>query len=96
MITHLWHPISLNKLQRIKKWHVAHKAEHPLEYQLLDAVFMFWVMGWVGWLPAFALDAEWSLPFCALGMVLPNIYIGWRVSAHEQQRLRCDWLNQLT
>lgn len=95
MTNYLWRPVSLNTLQRIKKWHVANKVEHSLEYQLLDMVFMFWVMGWVGWLPAFALDAEWLLPFCALGIGLPNLYIGWRVAAHEHHRLRCDWLNQL-
>lgn len=95
MIYHLWRPISLKTLQRIKQWHVAHKVEHPLEYQLLDMVFMFWVLGWVGWLPAFALDAECLLPLCVLGIGLPNLYIGWRVAAHEHRRLRCDWLNQL-
>ena len=52
-------------------------------------------MGWVGWLPAFALEAEWLLPFCVLGISLPNLYIAWRVVAHEHHRLRCDWLNQL-
>ena len=41
MIYHLSQPISLNTLQRIKKWHIAHKVEHRLEYQLLDMVFMF-------------------------------------------------------
>jgi hypothetical protein len=50
----------------------------------------------VGWLPAFALEAEWLLPLCLLGMTLPNVYIGWRVEAHNQQRLKCDWLNQLS
>lgn len=95
MIYHLWRPVSLNTLQRIKKWHVAHKADHPLEYQLLDMVYMFWVMGWVGCLPAVVLDEEWLLPLCVLGISLPNLYIGWRVAAHEHHRLRCDWLNQL-
>ena len=52
-------------------------------------------MGWVGWLPAVALDAEWLLSFCVLGISLPNLYIAWRVAAHEHHRLRCDWLNQL-
>lgn len=95
MIHHLWHPVSLKMLQRIKKWHVAHKAEHPFEYQLLDGVLILWIMAWVGWLPAFALEVEWLLPLCLLGMTLPNVYIGWRVAAHNQQRLKCDWLNQL-
>jgi hypothetical protein len=85
--------LTLSQLQRIKKWHVAHKADHPLEYQLLDMVLMLWVMGWVGWLPALAFEAPWALPLCGLGVALPQLYVGWRIRAHRAQRLRCDWLN---
>ncbi len=96
MIHLQWQPISLNKLHRIKKWHVLHKVGHPLEYQLLDAVLTIWLMGWVGVLPVFALDEEWLSPLCLLAMTLPNLYIGWRIAAHNEHRLRCDWLNQLS
>ena len=41
--------LSLGELERIKRWHVAHRQEHPLEYHLWDGVLTFWVMGWVGW-----------------------------------------------
>ncbi len=85
--------LTLNDLQRIKKWHVAHKAEHPFEYEVLDAVLTLWMMGWVGWLPAVIFDAEWALPLCALGMALPGLYVRWRAAAHARQRLRCDWLS---
>ena len=36
------------------------RQEHPLEFQLWDAVMTCWFMGWVGWLPTFALDAWWA------------------------------------
>jgi len=36
--------LTLNQLQRIKQWHVAHKHEHPLEYQLWDFMLCLWVM----------------------------------------------------
>ena len=85
--------VSLNELQRIKKWHVAHRAEHPLEYHLLDAVLTIWMMGWVGWMPAMMFDAEWAFPFCALGMALPTLYVRWRARAHAMQRVRCDWID---
>ena len=52
----LTHSIPLTELQRIKKWHVAHRGEHPLEYHLWDTVLTLWLMGWVGWLPASALS----------------------------------------
>ena len=86
--------ISLAELQRIKRWHVAHQAEHPVEYQLWEAVLTLWVMGWVGWLPAFAFDAWWALPLCAVAMAAPGLYIGWRAKAHALQRVRCEWLER--
>lgn len=85
-------PASLVELQRIKRWHVAHRADHPVEYHLLDAVLTTWLMGWVGWLPALAFDAPWALPLCALGIALPGLYVRWRARAHAARRLRCDWL----
>ena len=42
--------MTLNELQRIKQWHVAHRADHPVEYHLWDAMLTLWVMGWVGFL----------------------------------------------
>ena len=84
--------LDLNQLQRIKKWHVAHRAEHPLEYQLWDTVLILWVMGRVGWLPAFALDTPWAYPLCLLAMLAPNFYAMALAKAHRLQRVRCDWL----
>ena len=43
--------MTLDELQRIKQWHVAHKADHPLEYHLWDLVLTVWMLGWVGWFP---------------------------------------------
>ena len=84
--------LSLQELQRIKQWHVAHRADHPLEYQLWDLVLFFWVLGCVGWLPACVFSAWWALPLCALALFLPTNYVRWRAQAHARQRLRCEWL----
>lgn len=84
--------LSLQELQRIKRWHIAHKRDHPIEYQILDLVLMLWIMGWVGWLPAFAFEAAWAFPLCAFAMMLPHLYVRWRIQAHGARRLRCDWL----
>ena len=83
--------MTLDELQRIKKWHVAHRHDHPVEYHTWDTMLTLWVMGWVGWLPAFAFDALWSVPLCALAMAAPGLYVAWRLKAHRQGRLRCDW-----
>lgn len=85
-------PVSLNELQRIKKWHVAHKADHPIEYQLLDLVLTLWLMGWVGWIPSLMFHALWALPLCGAAMVLPTGYVRARAKAHHARQLRCDWL----
>jgi hypothetical protein len=84
--------LTLNQLQRIKQWHVAHKDEHPLEYELWDLMLCLWVMGWIGCLPAFALDIDWAYPLCALAILAPGFYMAWRSRAHQAMRLRCDWL----
>lgn len=85
-------PVSLDELQRIKKWLVAHKADHPIELALLDLVLTLWLMGWVGWIPSLMLHEAWALPFCGLAMVLPTGYVGMRSRAHHAHQLRCDWL----
>jgi hypothetical protein len=87
--------LSLTHLQRVKKWHLAHQAAHPVEYQLWDGVLTLWVIGWTGWLPAFAFGGAWAYPLCVLGMMMPRLYFWWRARAHERGQLRCDWLDQL-
>jgi hypothetical protein len=84
--------MKLAELQRIKRWHVAHRGDHPVEYHLWDAVLTLWVMGWVGWLPAYAFEQLWGLPLCALAAAAPSLYVGWRLKAHRAHKLRCDWL----
>ncbi|HVZ43319.1 MAG TPA: hypothetical protein VHA82_05870 [Ramlibacter sp.] len=83
--------MTLDELQRIKRWHVAHREDHPLEYHLWDAILTLWVMGWVGWLPAFAFDAVWAAPLLFFAMSAPALYVSWRVKAHRSRKVRCDW-----
>ncbi|HET6828067.1 MAG TPA: hypothetical protein VFH35_05285 [Ramlibacter sp.] len=84
--------MTLDELQRIKQWHVDHRSDHPVEYHLWDAMLTLWLMGWVGWLPAFALEAMWAAPLCMTAMFAPTLYVTWRCRAHRAQRLRCDWI----
>ncbi len=53
------HPLTLAEMQRIRQWHVAHRDDHPLEYQLWDLLLTLWIMGWLGWLPVYVLDVAW-------------------------------------
>lgn len=81
----------LAELQRIKQWHISHRHNHPLEYQLWDVMLTLWVMGWVGWLPVYAFHTLWAVPLCVLAIAAPGLYAAWRARAHRARRLRCDW-----
>ena len=84
--------MDLDALQRIKQWHVAHQQDHPVEYHAWDAMLTFWLVGWVGWIPAFAFEALWGAPGLVLRMASPSLYVTWRRRAHQAKRLRCDWI----
>jgi hypothetical protein len=86
--------MSLDELQRIKQWQVSHRDDHPLEYHAWDAVLTLWLVGWVGWIPAFAFDVLWAAPLLVIAMAAPSLYVLWRVRAHRANRLRCDWLRR--
>jgi hypothetical protein len=88
-----WHHITLAQLQRVKDWREAQRAAHPLECQAWEAVLTVWLMGWMGWLPAYTFDAVWAYPLCVLGTLAPRLYVYARARAHVSQRLRCDWLD---
>ncbi|MFD0667702.1 hypothetical protein ACT80S_08280 [Ramlibacter sp. MAHUQ-53] len=86
--------MSLDELYRIRLWHLAHRREHPVESHLWDGVLTLWILGWMGWLPAFATgEAIWFAPLGLLAMRLPDAYRSWRSRAHQSHRLRCDWLD---
>ena len=83
----------VDELQRIKKWQVAHRRGHEIEYQTWDAMLTLWVMGGVGCLVVLPLGLAWALPLCAAGIAAPELYIHARKKAHQRQQLRCDWIH---
>ena len=90
-----WSRITLAQMQRVKNWHAAQRGACPVEKEVWEAVLTIWLMGWIGWLPAFAFDAPWAYPLCLLGMFAPRLYVDWRLRFHEMRRLRCDWLDMV-
>ena len=54
--------------------------------------WLFLLLGWLGWVPAVAMDELWALPLCATFIWVPALYVRWRERAHAAHRLRCDWL----
>lgn len=83
--------MSLDDLQRIKRWHVTHRHTHPVEHQVWDAILTLWLAGWVGWFPVFAFGLVWAVPLCLLAIAAPGAYVAWRLKAHYGRKLRCDW-----
>lgn len=87
--------MNLHQMQALKRWHVAHRHDHPVEYRVYDAVLTAWLLGWVG-VPAAVLLAPWQLmPVCLVCSLAPDLYVRWRERLHERQRLRCDWIGVL-
>ena len=84
--------MSLEELQQIRQWHAGHRRDHPVECRVWDAMLMLWVVGWVGWVPAFMFAAWWAAPILALAMSAPTMYVALRIKAHQARRVRCDWL----
>jgi len=87
-----WHPITLAQFKRLKDWREAQRGAHPMECQVWEAVLTAWMMGWIGWLPAYVFEAPWAYPLCVLGTLAPRLYVYTRARAHFARRLRCDWL----
>lgn len=87
--------VTLAQMQRLTKWHAAQRKACPLEKSVWDAVLTIWLMGWIGWMPAFALEAAWAYPLCLLGIFAPRLYVDWRLRSHRMQRLRCDWVDMV-
>lgn len=87
--------ITLAKMQRLKNWHSTQRNGCPVEKAVWDAVLMVWLMGWIGWIPAFAFEMPWVYPLCLLAMFAPRLYVDWRLRIHRMRRLRCDWLDMV-
>lgn len=87
--------MTLHQLQALKRWHVAHRADHPLEYHVFDAVLTAWLLGWIGVPPAMLLGDTNLLPLCFVAFMAPELYRGLRSWLHRSARLRCDWLGVL-
>ena len=62
-------------------------------YRIWDTMLKLWVMGWIAWLPAFALDTLWACPICIAAVLTPHIYVQLRQYAHNSGRVRCEWLD---
>ena len=87
--------MTLDQLHAVKRWHVAHRRERPLEYHAWDAVLTLWLMGWMGVPSALLLHWLWALLLCTALFFAPPAYVRLRARLHRRGALRCDWLAAL-
>ena len=87
--------MALLQLHMLKRWHVAHKREHPVEYHAYDAVLTAWMMGWIGTPAALLLSDPWMLAASGLACMAPGFYVVLRERMHRAGKLRCDWLDAI-
>lgn len=84
--------MNLRQMATLKRWHVDHRDDAPIEYHAWDLILTLWVLGWMAPAPAIALDLTALLPLCVALFLAPRAYVALRRRLHERGRLRCDWL----
>ena len=83
--------MTLHQLSALKRWHVAHRRDRPVEYHTWDTVLTLWVVGFVG-IPAEMLASQpLGVAACGLAVFVPTLYVRTRLRLHHLRRLRCDW-----
>lgn len=87
--------MNLRQMSSLKRWHVDHRDEAPLEYHAWDAILTLWVLGWMGMPPALLLHWTAAVPLCVAMFFAPPAYVALRRRLHAGGRLRCDWLPAL-
>jgi len=87
--------MTLTQLSFLKRWHVEHRADHPVEYHVWDMMLTAWVMGWVALPAALILWVPQAVVACLVFFAAPTLYVRLRERLHRQGRVRCDWLDAL-
>ncbi len=87
--------MTLQQMSTLKRWHVDHREQAPVEYHTWDAMLTCWLIGWMGVAPALVLHWLWALPVCAALFLAPRLYVRLRTRLHRRGALRCDWLPAL-
>lgn len=85
--------MNLRRMTSLKRWHVEHRDESPIEYHAWDAMLTCWLLGWMGVPPALLLHWNWAVLLCVPLFFAPPLYVALRSRLHRLGRLRCDWLD---
>jgi hypothetical protein len=84
--------MTVQQLSYVKRWHVLHRRQRPVEFHAWDSVLVLWLLGWIGLPAGLILWQPDGVLACAMLLAVPNAYIALRRRLHRSGRLRCDWL----
>jgi hypothetical protein len=84
--------MTLQQLAVVKRWHVLHRRDRPVEFHTWDTVLTLWLLGWLGIPAELILWQLYGLAACAGLLFAPGAYVALRRRLHRSGRLRCDWL----
>ncbi len=87
--------MGLTQLSALKRWHVAHRRDRPVESHCCAALIFVWMLGWAGLAPLIVLGEVQLLPLDLLACLAPTLYALLRRRLHRRGRLRCDWIEIL-
>lgn len=84
--------MTLQQLSVVKRWHVLHRRDRPVEFHTWDTVLTLWLVGWLGIPAELILWQLYGLLACSALLFAPAAYVALRRRLHRRGRLRCDWL----
>lgn len=87
--------MTLTQLHQVRRWHLRHWRDRPVEHAVWDIVVTLWVVAWVGIPVAWVIDRSWAELACLALLFLPAAYVRLRRRLHASGRLRCDWIGAL-
>jgi hypothetical protein len=87
--------MTLQQFSNLRRWHLRHMREQPLEKHIWDMVLTFWLAGWVGAPTALLIHSAWAIAACVALLFLPGAYVALRRRLHLAALLRCDWIDAL-
>ena len=83
--------MTIQELAAIKRWQVAHRHEHPVEFHAWDLMLTAWLAGWVGLPVCWVLSAPLLMLLSFAALFAPALYVRVRLRLPAKRRLRCDW-----
>jgi hypothetical protein len=87
--------MTLQQLADMKRWHVLHRRDHPVEGWAWDLVLTVSLVGWFGAPAALIVDRPGVFAGCVLVSFAPSAYVALRQRLHRRGVLRCDWVGAM-